>query len=74
MQGYGSPYGVHAMQCRTCGCVGVVGSHFGHVDKISTAGWVTFWLLMIFCFPLFWIGLLMKERRLMCRNCGAVGS
>jgi lipopolysaccharide-induced tumor necrosis factor-alpha factor len=46
-------------------------------DKISTAGWVIFAVLLIFCLPLFWIGLLIKEKYRVCAHCnhrlGAVG-
>lgn len=38
--------------------------------KISTAGWVTFAVLMVFFFPLFWIGLLIKEEVRVCPVCG----
>lgn len=37
--------------------------------QVSTGGWVTFAVLFIFCLPLFWIGLLMKESRLICSVC-----
>lgn len=37
--------------------------------QISTGGWVTFAVLFIFCLPLFWIGLLMKENRVICSVC-----
>ncbi|KXJ99888.1 MAG: LITAF-like zinc ribbon domain protein [Acidobacteria bacterium OLB17] len=37
--------------------------------KISSAGWVTFALLLVFIFPLFWIGLLIKEDQYMCPMC-----
>jgi len=37
--------------------------------KISTAGWVTFALLLAFIFPLFWIGLLIKEDQYVCPMC-----
>jgi hypothetical protein len=39
------------------------------VQKISTAGWITFATLMLVCLPLFWIGLLIKEPRCQCPNC-----
>jgi ribosomal protein S27E len=40
-------------------------------EKISTAGWITFvLLLLVFCWPLCWIGLLMKDRRSVCARCG----
>ena len=29
--------------------------------RVSTAGWVTFVVLLIFCFPLFWIGLVIRD-------------
>lgn len=37
--------------------------------KISTAGWITFALLLAFIFPLFWIGLLIKEDQYVCPMC-----
>jgi DNA-directed RNA polymerase subunit RPC12/RpoP len=40
-------------------------------SKISAGGWVMFWILLLFlCFPLCWIGLLMKEEYLVCYDCG----
>ena len=38
--------------------------------KISTAGWVTFTSLLIFCFPLCIIGLFIKDEYRVCRSCG----
>ena len=38
--------------------------------KISGAGWIVFALMILFCFPLFWIGLLMTEESRSCGNCG----
>jgi DNA-directed RNA polymerase subunit RPC12/RpoP len=38
--------------------------------KISSAGWVTFALLLVFFLPLCWIGLLMKEEYPECYDCG----
>ena len=38
--------------------------------QISAAGWITFAVMMVFCFPLFWIGLLMNEEKHRCRDCG----
>jgi hypothetical protein len=38
-------------------------------EQISTAGWVTFAVLMVTCWPLFWIGLLIKEQQTHCRTC-----
>lgn len=37
--------------------------------KISTAGWITFAVLLVFFFPLFWIGLLIKEDTHTCPAC-----
>lgn len=37
--------------------------------KISTAGWITFACLLVFFFPLFWIGLLIKEDVIICQGC-----
>lgn len=39
---------------------------------ISQAGWITFALLLVFFFPLFWIGLLITEKRLRCYDCNAI--
>lgn len=41
------------------------------VRKISTAGWVVFAVLMVAFFPLFWIGLLIKEDVRVCSVCNA---
>jgi hypothetical protein len=38
--------------------------------KISADGWLTFALLLFFCPPFFWIGLLMKEEYRICATCG----
>jgi len=37
--------------------------------RISTAGWITFSVLLVFFFPLFWIGLLIKEDVAVCQSC-----
>jgi hypothetical protein len=37
--------------------------------RISTSGWVVFAVLLIVFFPLFWIGLLMKEEVHVCPSC-----
>lgn len=39
--------------------------------RISTSGWVTFAVLLVFFFPLFWIGLLIKEEIRTCPSCQA---
>jgi DNA-directed RNA polymerase subunit RPC12/RpoP len=41
-------------------------------SQISQAGWITFALLLVFFFPLFWIGLLMTETEWRCRDCNAL--
>ncbi len=41
------------------------------VKKVSTAGWIVFAVLMVTFFPLFWIGLLIKEDVRMCSVCNA---
>lgn len=41
------------------------------VRRISTAGWIVFAALMITFFPLFWIGLLIKEDVRICTICNA---
>jgi hypothetical protein len=40
-------------------------------SAISQAGWITFVLLLLFCLPLFWIGLLITEPQVHCSECGA---
>ena len=37
--------------------------------RITTAGWITFGVLLVFFFPLFWIGLLIKEDVRICPTC-----
>ena len=39
--------------------------------RISTAGWITFSLLLVFTFVFFWIGLLMKQNYSVCPVCRA---
>ncbi len=39
------------------------------VKRISTAGWIVFASLMVVFFPLFWIGLLVKEEVRLCSVC-----
>jgi DNA-directed RNA polymerase subunit M/transcription elongation factor TFIIS len=38
--------------------------------QISAAGWITFAVLLVTCFPLFWIGLLITEPVRRCADCG----
>ncbi|MFZ1701801.1 MAG: LITAF-like zinc ribbon domain-containing protein [Pyrinomonadaceae bacterium] len=37
--------------------------------RISTGGWITFAVLLVAFFPLFWIGLLIKENVPVCQTC-----
>jgi hypothetical protein len=37
--------------------------------KISTGGWIVFAAMLLFCFPLFWIGLLIKDEERVCSMC-----
>lgn len=37
--------------------------------RISTEGWIVFAALLVFCLPLFWVGLLMKEELRVCPAC-----
>lgn len=37
--------------------------------RISTGGWITFAVLIVVFFPLFWIGLLIKEEVVQCQGC-----
>ncbi len=39
--------------------------------RISTAGWITFAVLLVMFFPLFWIGLLIKEDVQVCQTCNS---
>ena len=39
------------------------------ISKVSSGGWVVFALMLLFCFPLFWIGLLMKDNHQICSQC-----
>ena len=39
-------------------------------SQISVGGWVVFAVMLFFCFPLFWIGLLMTEEYHVCSECG----
>ena len=39
-------------------------------QRISTAGWILFVVLLLLCFPLCWIGLFIKEDYRSCSFCG----
>ncbi|HLA95100.1 MAG TPA: LITAF-like zinc ribbon domain-containing protein [Pyrinomonadaceae bacterium] len=68
----GQPLARHGAQdltgnyrCPNCG------THYLPVieRRISTAGWITFALLLVFTFIFFWIGLLLKEDVSICPVC-----
>jgi LITAF-like zinc ribbon domain len=40
--------------------------------KVSQDGWVVFVILLFFCLPLCWIGLLMKQETRICPMCRAI--
>jgi DNA-directed RNA polymerase subunit RPC12/RpoP len=42
-----------------------------YTTVISQGGWTAFFLLLVFFFPLCWIGLLMTETQMKCDDCGA---
>ena len=51
----------------------VCGSRSNFIEtKISTAGWVTFTLLLIFTIVLFWVGFFLKDEYRVCGQCGHV--
>jgi DNA-directed RNA polymerase subunit RPC12/RpoP len=54
-------------ECRNCG----TSRRPITTTAISDGGWITFVLLLIFFFPLCWIGLLMTETRVKCSECGS---
>jgi hypothetical protein len=54
-------------KCSGCG-------HLGepeHSSRVTTDGWIKFVVLLIFCFPLCWLGLLQRETYMRCPNCGS---
>lgn len=54
-------------RCPNCGT-----QNFPMIEKkISTAGWIVFGVLLVMFFPLFWIGLLIKEETKVCPICRA---
>ena len=54
-------------ECPYCGC----DSSPARRSQISTAGWMVFVMMILFCLPLFWVGLLITEEYRVCRDCGA---
>jgi RNA polymerase subunit RPABC4/transcription elongation factor Spt4 len=55
----------YGYQCPRCGTAQMPFM----TKKISTVGWVVFAALLVFIFPLFWIGLLIKEDVRICPVC-----
>jgi hypothetical protein len=53
------------MRCPHCGSLG---PHLVD-EKVATGGWVLLVVLLFLCFPLFWIGLCIKERHTICGYC-----
>ena len=55
-------YGYHCPRCAT--------NLMPRMERrISSAGWVVFAVLLVFFFPLFWIGLLIKDNVRVCSVC-----
>jgi hypothetical protein len=62
--GYGQPMvGFNCPYCRTT--IPPVSR-----ERVSQTGWIVLVILLITCFPLFWIGLLIKEPYRVCSQCG----
>jgi DNA-directed RNA polymerase subunit RPC12/RpoP len=55
------------VECTRCGS----SAQPYETTAISEGGWVLFAVLLIFFFPLCWIGLLMTQTRVTCADCGA---
>ena len=55
----------YGYRCPRCGT-----QNFPRIErKISSAGWIVFAVLLVMFFPLFWIGLLIKEDVKICSVC-----
>jgi hypothetical protein len=51
-------------------CPRCMSTHMPRMERrISTGGWITFAVLLVLFFPLFWIGLLIKEDVSVCPVC-----
>ena len=67
VQPYGAQATASGYRCPRCGT-----SYPPQVEKkISTEGWIVFAVLIVFCLPLFWIGLMMKSEHRICPMCHA---
>lgn len=66
-QQYAAPPAVAGYRCPRCGA-----AYLPIVEKrVSSEGWLILVLMLFFCFPLFWIGLLMKQEYRVCPVCHA---
>ncbi|HEX8920926.1 MAG TPA: LITAF-like zinc ribbon domain-containing protein [Pyrinomonadaceae bacterium] len=66
-QQYAAPPASAGYRCPRCGA-----AYLPLVEKrISSEGWLIFVLMLFVCFPLFWIGLLMKQEYRVCPVCHA---
>jgi hypothetical protein len=45
-------------------------TYFLQQEKVSTGGIIVFAILILLCAPLCWIGLLIKDKYLVCSSCG----
>ena len=45
-------------------------TYFLQQEKVSTGGIIVFALLILLCLPLCWVGLLIKDKYLVCSACG----
>lgn len=62
---YAQPPGPMAWTCPFCRYQGQPARSL----KTTTGGWIVFCVLLIFCFPLCWIGLTMKQQTTRCASC-----
>jgi len=62
------PMGMVPFHCIRCG----YGGPPMLIQKMSQSGMITMIILIFAFFPLFWIGLLMKETRCQCPHCRSV--
>ncbi|OYT73894.1 MAG: hypothetical protein CFK52_00640 [Chloracidobacterium sp. CP2_5A] len=63
---YHPPGGISGFVCPYCR----TGLPPRFVSKVSAAGWIILVLLLFLCWPLFWVGFLIREERCLCRVCG----
>jgi hypothetical protein len=61
------PYSDQQVGFRCPYCKSPMGVY--HWSKTSTGGIITIVLLLLFCFPLFWIGFFITENHTSCLNC-----